>query len=117
MRAVTVVVLALFAAPVFAANLQGLVFGYECRHINPKETGFTCSINKEDKTRITIHFVDDFRKLPKKEHEYKGYRFHALLVRYFELGGKWFDLTYANSPGKTVNCYRVKGKKFSYLCN
>lgn len=118
MRIITILLLALFSTSAFSAKLPGLVFGYECKMINKEDVGFTCEVKTEGaQTTMFIHFKEDPKKMPKPEREYKEYRYNALLLRYFDLGGVFVEMTYAWAPNKKNICNRWKKRRFAYVCN
>lgn len=103
---------------VSSANLTSIVFNYECKHVNPKEKGFTCSLDDlADGAHMHITFVTAPSKLSKSEQERISYNANAFILRYFQLGGRTFEFRYKYKPKKRQVCSSYKNNRLSYVCN
>lgn len=117
MRYVIALVFLAIASAAQADNLQGRVFGYECKHIDPSKDGFSCALETDGyETRMKLHFTQDITKLSTEEQEYKKYRYDATVLRFLQLGGKFFVLTYAHAPSTKKMCSSIKNQPLSYHC-
>lgn len=101
-----------------ADNLPGRVFAYECKQVSATADGFTCTLVPDGAgAYMKVHFTQDILKLPDHEQERKRYRYDSTLMRYFDLGGTYFELTYAYAPDVRKTCAKVKDSDYTYRCN
>lgn len=112
MRTVLFALLTLVASAV-AADPKADVFAHECRAINPKQTGFECSVNKAGKMRI--YWQENLRKLPPDHRQKAEYESNRLLVRYFDLGGTHFFVR-NQGEDRMRSCARTSGRGYSTNC-
>ncbi len=102
--------LLLIAAPALAAEprtSRGIVFAYECKQINPAETGFSCHF-AEGHLRLQWHKNPD--NISKEKREFALYQFNKIKLRFLSLGGKTFDVGFDSWPKNAVRtCSNAKG--------
>ncbi|MEJ1436374.1 MAG: hypothetical protein RPU61_03555 [Candidatus Sedimenticola sp. (ex Thyasira tokunagai)] len=117
MHRVLIIFLCLFPLPGVSAVLPGQVFKYECEKlIDPAEHHFRCSLPKS-KVRVwmRIDFVTDPTKLAPEETEFVAYQYRKTVLRFFQLGGRHYELTGPHLKTKQI-CSRAKGKSLVYSC-
>lgn len=67
-----------------------MVFAGECRAIDPKVTGFTCTLRREG---LALHWIEKQSVMPAARRERALYEHEKIVLRYFDLGGRAFDVT------------------------
>ena len=92
MRYIIALVALLLAAPVVHADPKtprGIVFAYECKQIDPQITGFSCEF---DNGQLTIVHHERLKDMTPERRDRANYELEKIALRYFELGGKGFDV-------------------------
>lgn len=98
----------------YAATPAGVVLGGECRQINPKQTGFTCTLRRQG---IALHWTEAHTAMPAERQERSMYEFNKIVLRYFDLGGRAFNVTADFwPPGAKRTYYALKPKYRTYTC-
>lgn len=116
MRLVPVTVLVLLFLPCagYGATPAGVVLGGECRQIDPKQTGFTCTLRRQG---MALHWIEKQSAMPAERKERSLYEFNKIILRYFDLGGRAFAVTAGFwPPGAKRTCYALKPNYRTYTC-
>lgn len=95
---------------------RGIVMAYECKHIDPKVTGFTCQFNDG---RMVLQMHKQPSEMTPEQREVFEYHFAKIALRYFELGGSGF---YVGAdfwaPERKRVCARSKNRPhYVYSCD
>lgn len=111
-------VLLLFAASalnVALADPASSVFTHECRAINPKQTGFECSISPAGLMRI--HWHEDLRKMSPERRQKAEYEADRLVMRYFDLGfGRFLVRNDVWGKDRMRTCARARRSGYHWNC-
>lgn len=91
MRTMPIAILVMLFVPGagYAATPAGVVLGTECRQIDPKQTGFACTLQRQG---LALHWVEKHTAMPAERRDRSQYEFNKIVLRYFELGGRAFDV-------------------------
>lgn len=119
MRATIFIILAFIITSVNAASIQIEVISYECKHADATKDGFTCKLEPNEFGAIMqIHLSSNYHDVDEETHEYFNYQYNKMLMRFFDLGGKRFEVTYDKwGNDKYKSCSLIKGRKYSHDCN
>lgn len=111
---VTVTVLLFLPGAGYAATPAGVVLGGECRQIDPKQTGFTCTLRRQG---LALRWIEKQSAMPAERQERSMYEFNKIILRYFELGGRAFEVTADFWPAAAKRtCYALKPSYRTYTC-
>jgi hypothetical protein len=90
------------------------VFGTECRAIDSKVTGFTCDLRPQG---LAIHWVEKQSEMTAARRDRSIYERERIVLRYFDLGGRAFDVTASYWPkGAHRMCFAMKPRYQTYTC-
>lgn len=113
MRPFVLLMLAMLSVSAQAGDtLPNIIWDYECRHIQ-KKAPFTCEMKGE---RMHIKLLKERKQMNKQESSRADYEFAKFIYRYFQLGGKRFEIT-AEWPGYTPRRCGPTPKRINYLCH
>lgn len=84
----------------FAASPNAVVFAHECKSVNPEKSGLACGTWHG---RMHLHWVKSKKEIEAVQPAH--YEYSRIIMRYFDLGGRHFDVT-ANhwKPGQMNSC-------------
>ena len=95
---------------------RGVVLANECQQVNNQHLGFTC-VFEDGQLMMRLH--EPKSKMSQERRKRSDYEFNRLALRYFELGGKGFEVradTWA--PNQRRLCSHVKGRPYYvYSCS
>lgn len=119
MRTFATLILVAFCTAAGAEEVspRGAIIGYECTHA-PSDVGFTCSFNHAN-GYLHFQWHEKLTDMSDVRRERAWYEYSKLAVRYFELGGKSFDMHYDFWPANQVRqCSHIKGRPaYSFTCS
>lgn len=90
------------ATPI-AERPNHIVFMYECKHVDPTQTGFGCHATKQG---IEFYWVKNLADMSADKKEYARYEFNRIALRFLSMGGKRF---FIHEFGASKNKSRVCG--------
>lgn len=119
MRYITLVFALLISAAAQAGEPttpRGIVMAHECESTDPSKAGFSCHFDSNGMLIVMHENADDMAPERRKQTDYEFYR---LALRFFELGGRSFDVRSDHwAKNRIRTCVRLKGKPFyEYTCH
>lgn len=117
MRTLILLAALLVPAASSAVNVGGIVLSYECAVVDPEADGFSClGTDTAGSNPILQLEIGDHSGASDRQKAVYQYRFGLLVLRFFQLGGRDLELTFAAKPGVRQRCWRRK-ESYSYWCN
>lgn len=115
MTLICLVVIGLYTTASQAISPSGVVFKYECAHIDPTKTGFACLTTENG---LRIEWREHTKEMGTEKKELAIYEFNKIVLRYLQLGWRHFDVVQPDWPkNKKRPCYRPKGwPDYKYTC-
>ncbi len=98
MRTILITFLISVSVPAFATDVQKVV-GYECRNIDAKKYGFSCTIEKGS---MHLHWKKDLKQETKEFAQRSEYLFKVMYLRFFGAGGNTLTITGDHWPSDTA---------------
>lgn len=95
---------------------RGIVMAHECETTDPSNAGFSCHFDSSGMLIVMHEKAGDMTPERRKQTDYEFYR---LALRFFELGGRSFEVRSNHWPKSRVRtCVRINGKPFyEYTCH
>ncbi len=90
MRTILLLPLFLVIVPAAHADYAKQTVGYECKNIDAKRYGFSCSISKG---ALHLHWYENLKQMPQSRREAASYTGKMLMLRYYEAGGNTVVVT------------------------
>lgn len=96
---------------VSARTPRGYVIAYECKHIDPKVTGFSCRL-EHGVMKIQLHTKQS--DMTPEQRERANYEYYKIGLRYIQLGGRSFFVR-ADwwPPQKRRMCSRLRNTRIA----
>lgn len=94
---------------------RGIVMGYECKQIDPTITGFSCEF---DSGELVLQYHERPSDMSQERRELSMYESTKIAMRFFELGGKSFEIKRDFwAPNQRSHCSVGKGRPYyDYGC-
>lgn len=116
MRTLILVAVLLMPGMAAAFNVGGNVLSYECAVIDPATDGFECLGTDDGGSNpiLKLELRNHSGASDREKAVYK-YKYSLFVLRFFQLGGRQLELSFADKPGVTQRCFRSKSG-YAYWC-
>jgi hypothetical protein len=115
MRALLFIAALVAACAAHATVVTDNVIAYECKHLDPKETGYSCAIDKSGYITLTQQEPKD--KMSPERRERVHYEFDRFGLRILQLGYSGFFVQTVWGEGKDrLSCARSKKSALYFIC-
>lgn len=96
-----------------------IVFAYECKQATTEQPYFRCEIVQEEGRSLSglkLHWITLPSDMSGAKRERADYLFNKIVLRYFELGGRTFNVTAEKWPSNEVRGCSPLKSAHGYTC-